>query len=252
MIEFYKGEGGGNDFILTEFKGSIDYSELAKRFLRRRFGVGGDGLIVYEGRQMVFYNPDGRKVAFCGNGVRVLFYLLYLMKRVEKKATIQTDSGPVELEYNGDNSVSTIMPDVEIRKNIGGKNIVVCGVPHLLIEKDNVENINIGEGKELSRTLEGGNNVDWYSIKNDIVNIRTYERGVEGETLSCASGIASVAYFLMERTGREELEIVARGGEFQVERYDDNKVKLTGETSLVFKGFIPEKEEFWIKKENTI
>ncbi|MCK4322141.1 diaminopimelate epimerase [candidate division WOR-3 bacterium] len=251
MIEFVKGEGGGNDFILISHRNNYNYSKLALRLLQRRVSIGGDGLVVMDGKRMRFFNPDGVEVPFCGNGVRVFFYLLYLEGNVRDKDEIITGAGTIPLKYEGDGRVSAMMPEIKIGEEMGNGIMVYCGVPHLIIQMDDIENIDVeSEGRQLSTLLPDGNNVNWVVDKGDFVLIRTYERGVDGETLSCASGIASASYIIMEESGVDKIIIKSKGGDFKAERCRDreNRLFLIGDVKITFKGVIPEKEVYWQKK----
>lgn len=252
MIEFVKGVGGGNDFVLISHREDYDYSEIALHVLKRRFSVGGDGLVVMNGKSMRFFNPDGEEVPFCGNAVRVFFYLLYLEGKAKDKDEVITGAGPVTLEYEGNGKVSSLMPEIKIGEEMDDGVMVYCGVPHLVIQKENIENIDVeSEGMHLSTLLPEGNNVDWVSYNGDFIRIRTFERGVNGETLSCASGIASTSYLIMEDNDIEKVSIISKGGDFEAVRNKDlqNRLTITGDVNITFKGSIHEKEDYWQKKE---
>ena len=253
MIDFIKGEGGGNDFVLTRYVPDYDYSSLCSRLLDRNYGVGGDGLVVMNGKKMIFYNPDGSNVPFCGNAVRVFFRLLYLQGKVKKEDEVQTEAGIVRLIYNDNDTVSALMPEVSILEEKDNGVIVKCGVPHYVIPTENVEDIDVdSEGENLSNAIPGRNNVDWFREKEGSVFMRVFERGVEGETLSCSSGIASVSFYIMEKTGRDELDVKTIGGKFKTVRESENRLWLTGEANIVFKGEMPEGENSWEKRNLSI
>lgn len=253
MIDFIKGEGGGNDFVLTPYVAGYDYSALCLRLLKRNYGIGGDGLVVMDGKKMIFYNPDGSNVPFCGNAVRVFFRLLYLQGKVKKEDEVQTEAGAVRLIYNSNDTVSALMPEISILEKRKNGAIVRCGVPHYVIPAGNVEELDVDkEGAKLSSAIPGRNNVDWFGEENGSVFMRVFERGVEGETLSCSSGIASVSFFVMEETGREKLKVKTIGGEFETVREGSNQLWLTGEANIVFKGTVPEGENSWERKDLVI
>jgi diaminopimelate epimerase len=253
MIDFIKGEGGGNDFVLTPYVPGLDYSALCPRLLRRNYGIGGDGLVVMDGKKMIFYNPDGSNVPFCGNAVRVFFRLLYLQGKVRKEDELETEAGMVRLIYDDNDTVSALMPEISILERRENGAIVKCGVPHYVIPTENVEEINVNiEGAELSNAIPGRNNVDWFREDDGTVFMRVFERGVEGETLSCSSGIASVSFFVMEEMGREKLKVNTIGGEFETVREGSHRLWLTGEANIVFKGTVPEGEVSWEKKDLVI
>ncbi len=249
MIQFIKGEGGGNDFVLTPYVTGYDYSSLCSRLLNRNYGVGGDGLVVMDGKKMIFYNPDGSNVPFCGNAVRVFFRLLYLQGKVKKEDKVETEAGMVRLIYNDNDTVSALMPEIDILEKKEKGAIVRCGVPHYVISTENVEDVDVNrEGTSLSNAITGRNNVDWFNEKEDSVFMRVFERGVEGETLSCSSGIASVSFYIMEKTGKDKLRVKTIGGDFETLRESENRLWLTGKANIVFKGEIPEGENSWEKR----
>jgi diaminopimelate epimerase len=249
MIDFFKGEGGGNDFVLTPYVEGFDYAKICPRILKRRYGIGGDGLVVMNGKKMIFYNPDGSNVPFCGNAIRVFYRLLYLQGKVGKEDELETEAGTVRLIYNVDDTVSALMPEVSILEKKDKGAIVKCGVPHYVIPTENVEELDVGtEGAKFSNAIPGRNNVDWFREKDGSVFMRVFERGVEAETLSCSSGIASMSFFVMEETGRDNLEVKTIGGEFKTVRESENRLWLTGEANVVFKGKVPEGDDSWEKK----
>uniref|UniRef100_A0A7C4Y5K2 Diaminopimelate epimerase n=1 Tax=candidate division WOR-3 bacterium TaxID=2052148 RepID=A0A7C4Y5K2_UNCW3 len=230
-IEFVKGVGSGNDFVIIEKR--YFSPELPVNILNRIYGVGGDGLIVYEGKKMWFYNPDGTNAKMCGNGVRVLFKYLYEKGILKEKDEIITESGSVKCSVS-DEGVSTEFNFCKIENE--NPTVVRCGVPHLLIEKKDIDNINVKvEGYRMSNFLKERNNVDFFSLKGKDVFIRTYERGVEGETLSCGSGIASCAFYLNKKHNLNNFNFIARGGKFKV-YIKDNNVIISGETMITMKG----------------
>lgn len=248
MFDFVKGEGGGNDFVLTPYVSGYDYAALCPRLLKRNFGVGGDGLVVMDGKKMIFYNPDGSNVPFCGNAIRVFFRFLYLQGKAGKEDELETEAGPVRLIYNDNDTVSALMPEVRILEKRENGAIVRCGVPHYVIPSEDVEELDVDSlGVEFASAIPGRNNVDWFREEDGDVFMRVFERGVEGETLSCSSGIASVSFFIMEETGREKLKVKTIGGNFETVREGGNRLWLTGEANIVFRGKMPEGENDWKK-----
>lgn len=236
--------------MMIESNEGLDYSELARKYLKRSKGVGGDGLIVMDGRSMKFYNPDGSKVPFCGNGTRVFFYYLYLLGEVEKEDEIETEAGKVRLTYKEKNLVSVEMPEVNVEKSTEEGVLVRCGVPHLIRTVNDIDKVAVEEeGERLSQLLGNGNNVDWVEKNDNTLKIRTFERGVNGETLSCASGIASVSFYILESMKKKECSIETPGGEFHAFINERNRIQLTGGVNILFRGEIFEKEENWEIKE---
>lgn len=230
-IEFVKGVGSGNDFVIIERK--YFNKDLPVDILNRIYGVGGDGLIVYDGKRMWFYNPDGSNASMCGNGVRVLFLYLFNKGLVKEDDYIITDSGNVQCKIVK-NNVQMFIPFCEI---ISEKPVIVrCGVPHLLVERKDIKNIDIKkEGYQLSNFLKERNNVDFFKTKGKEIFIRTYERGVENETLSCGSGIASVAFYLNKKNDIKKFVFHTKGGNFSAE-VKKNSVSLIGDIKFTLKG----------------
>ncbi|MEJ2307141.1 MAG: hypothetical protein P8Y30_06325, partial [candidate division WOR-3 bacterium] len=162
---------------------------------------------------------------------------------------VETEAGIVRLIYNDNDTVSALMPEVSIPEEKDNGAIVKCGVPHYVIPTENVEELDVdSEGKKLSNTIPGRNNVDWFREKEGSVFMRVFERGVEGETLSCSSGIASVSFYIMKKTGKDKLDVKTIGGKFNTVRESENRLWLTGEANIVFKGEMPEGENSWEKR----
>ncbi|MEJ2354812.1 MAG: hypothetical protein P8Y62_02785, partial [candidate division WOR-3 bacterium] len=173
----------------------------------------------------------------------------YLQGKVKKEDEVETEAGIVRLIYNDNDTVSALMPEVSIPEEKDNGAIVKCGVPHYVIPTENVEELDVdSEGKKLSNTIPGRNNVDWFREKEGSVFMRVFERGVEGETLSCSSGLASVSFYIMKKTGKDKLDVKTIGGKFNTVRESENRLWLTGEANIVFKGEMPEGENSWEKR----
>jgi len=252
MIDFFKGEVGGNDFILVENKG-LDYGKIASEICKRHYSIGSDGLIVYipeeNGFRMEFYNPDGRKVDFCGNGALLISYFASKYKEIGEEFTFLTDIGEIKAEIKPKN-VRIKFPEIPSEKekfNIDGMSGVLmdAGVPHFIIPVVDLGKIDVkkigGDIAHNSAFPEYGVNVDFYNISNGYIRMRTYERGVEAETLSCGSGIMAVASFaITENLVDNPCNIYTKGGEYLVEKVGDN-LYLEGEPLIIFQGKIAER-----------
>jgi len=230
-IKFTKAVGAGNDFVIIE--SGLHKENFIRSILNRHFGIGGDGLITYKENRMVFYNPDGNRVPYCGNGTRILFFYLYKNGTMDKRGIIKTDAGDFFCELVSENKVRTEMPECKILK----ENIIECGVPHLIIPVGSLEEIDVeNEGKNRSYAIKGRTNVNWVKEGNEgLLYMRTFERGVEGETLSCGSGVASVGFWYIMKKGFRSIKIETKGGTFKVEKLR-GKIFLTGEVDLPFSG----------------
>lgn len=207
-FNFVKAVVCGNDFVIVE--GWIEPSSIPF-VLDRHFGIGGDGLIIFEGNRMVFFNPDGKRVDFCGNGTLAL--LKYLVDRGERVDFIITDAGKVEGRRQDQLFIKLPEPEIIKEKPL----VIKVGVPHLIVPVDGLDQVDVeAGGKRYGMTIEGGNNVDWVEICGDGIRIRTYERGVEAETLSCGSGVGASGYWFSQVKGKKHFMVRTKGGEYQV------------------------------------
>lgn len=270
-IPFVKYEGAGNDFVVLESTpllscddslASILYTETLDRKIERliRFlcdrkrGVGADGLMLClppeKGdalHSMRYYNRDGGRASFCGNGARCFAHFLHRkLGSANPKIHFNSDRGQVAAEVGalGDGLTLQVelslgnVPPVEYHPESGGM-ILDTGVPHLVIPVDDVRTIDLPRQgcywRENVHPETGGVNVDFYTRRNSEVHVRTYERGVEDETLSCGTGVVATA--LASGVSR----VVALGGEFTVRSEGSpqkgwNHVTLTGPVRRVFTG----------------
>lgn len=265
-IAFSKLAGGGNDFVVIDNRsGRIqDASGLTRRICTRALSVGGDGLILIEGSaratfRMRYYNSDGSLAAFCANGTRCAARFAFLNVIAGRRMTIETDAGLVGAEVGDGATITLSLPAPEFfRKDrplqigttaVRGSSIVV-GVPHYVafLKRD----LWSQDIEPLGRAIRNhpdlapdGANVNFVTVRDrHMIEIRTYERGVEGETLSCGSGIvASVS--VSAHFGRVDspVRVLTRSGivlevSFQKEPGFVSDVKLRGDARLIFKSSI--------------
>jgi diaminopimelate epimerase len=259
-MEFGKIVGSGNDFIIIDNRENIikKRNYIAKKLCDRKFGIGADGLLLLEKSQkadfkMRIFNPDGSEAEMCGNGLRCILRFIYENSLSnKKKLKIETKAGILDGEIKGKRIKIRIRlveePNLNIKipleqKTIIG-NYINTGVPHTIIFVNDVEEMNIEEiGPKIRYNKifgEKGTNVDWVEIiKDKFIKIRTYERGVEGETLSCGTGAVASAIitFLKEGMG-SPINVITRSKEI-LKVYFDNELKniyLEGKTFYSFKG----------------
>jgi len=263
-IEFYKMSGAGNDFIVIDNREKrIDEKykpELAKKICKRRISVGADGLLLVEfsnkaSFKMSFFNQDGSEGEMCGNGARCIARYAFLKGIANKKMKIETKSGIIEAEILGNNVKLKMNPitKIELNKkiNVDGEEIELCyieegapGLPHAVIFKKNLgfkEDIEmIGKKIRFHKDFPKGTNVNFSKIlgKNIILN-RTYERGVEKETLACGTGAvatASCAYLL--KKCNNEIIVKTKGGILNVTIVGKNikEIYLIGDARVIYKG----------------
>lgn len=258
MIEFYKYHGAGNDFIMIDNRdNSFDVKNIdnIKLLCHRRFGIGADGIILLEKQEsydfkMVFANNDGSMGPMCGNGGRCIVDFAYNILKIiknPKEINFVAIDGEHKAEILADGQIKLKMQDIN---NIGMRNdlpFVLCGTtPHNVVFVENLEKFSVFEtGQKIRNSDPDGVNVNFVEIKNDIVNIRTYERGVENETLACGTGATSVAITCdyLGKTKSNICHIKMPGGNLTVEfeKQKDNSYKniyLTGPAVCVFKGEI--------------
>ncbi|WP_024790745.1 MULTISPECIES: diaminopimelate epimerase [unclassified Lebetimonas] len=219
-----KYNASGNDFVIFHTFKKINRSNLAKALCDRFKGMGADGLIVILPHdkydfEWQFYNSDGSEAEMCGNGSRAAAHYAYYNNLADNKMRFLTLAGVIEAQVEGNIVKTQLSPYkfIERYEDFGKKfTIYDTGVPHIVI----LENINNFD-KNLARKLREkyNANVNWAEVKDNKLFVRTYERGVEDETLACGTGMC--ASFLVARDNnlikdslkvypksKEELEII--------------------------------------------
>lgn len=259
-VPFVKYHGAGNDFILIDDREghwgeAIDEGWIEK-VCHRRFGIGADGLILLQSSAegsdffMKYYNSDGRTSTFCGNGGRCLVaFASTLGIRPETYHFLGTD-GPHEAKIQ-DGLVELGMIDVHDIRPVGeGSYVLFTGSPHYVKFVDDIETIDVPkEGRAIRNSpefKEEGINVNFVnSLSQTEIQIRTYERGVEDETMACGTGVVAAA--LANSVHRDAFStyclVHARGGELRVEferasAVSFRNIKLIGPAVEVFRGEI--------------
>ena len=264
-IPFHKYHGAGNDFIiiderLASFLSTITEShQIIADICNRRFGIGADGLMLLHNHpeydfKMLYYNSDGYEGSMCGNGGRCLTAFAYHNEIIGKKTHFLASDGLHHAEINSDDGKSSLvslgMRDVLEIRELENEVFLDTGSPHLVKFVSNLKNLDVyNEGRAIrfsERFSPHGTNVNFAEIIKNNIQIRTYERGVEDETLACGTGItatAIAAHFkgLLEREVNE-VNLIARGGALNV-RFTPNlksyrNIILTGPAVKVFAGEI--------------
>lgn len=251
-IPFYKYQGTGNDFVLIDNRDlhfDKNNTELVKLMCDRRFGIGADGLILLEKDdttqfKMVYYNADGNESSMCGNGGRCIAHFARFLGVIGDTATFTAIDGKHEATLEGD-IVSLKMTNVSGLKEDTGSLFLDTGSPHHVMLVDDLPKYDVfSEGKRIRNEVYGsqGANVNFVEPSgNDTFSVRTYERGVEDETLSCGTGVTAVA-IAMHAWGKagEEVMIETPGGTLEVsfEKKGDHyeNIWLKGPAKQVFKG----------------
>lgn len=250
---FYKYQGTGNDFVMLDNRNGQfpkdDYPLIAK-ICNRRFGVGADGLILLENDaetdfRMVYFNADGKEGSMCGNGGRCIVAFAHFLKVIEKETVFIAVDGLHEATIT-DDVVSLKMLDVKEIKEKTNALFMDTGSPHHVQLVNGLKSFNVvKEGARMRYGVYGekGSNINFVE-KNDEggFDIRTYERGVEDETLSCGTGVTAVALgmYHLGNTKENTIGIKALGGNLEVSFKEQNgsysDIYLKGEAKQVFKG----------------
>ena len=248
QITFFKYQGTGNDFVITSDIYDIS-TEQIQHLCDRKFGIGADGLIVMRqgdsaNFQMMYYNSDGTE-SFCGNGSRCAVMHAKHLGWVTDECTFDSNDGTHTAEIH-DDLVHLHMHDVEMVLVEDEGYILNTGSPHYIAYSDELEDLDILPAAHAIRYnemfTETGINVNFLESKNGVLHIRTYERGVEDETLSCGTGVTAVA-LAMHSIGETEKTLITlqtQGGDLQIsfnaENGTYNNVWLIGPAKLVFQG----------------
>lgn len=255
-LKFDKYQGAGNDFIiLNNYNGS--YSRLSEEQIRgmcnRQMGIGADGLILLEPSdssdfEMKYYNSDGKVSSLCGNGARCVVLYAHKKKIIGEKTKFNTIDGVHQAWLTSHEKIKIQLNEVKKILKHKGSHIVNTGSPHYVKIVDNISDLNVKkEGSEiryLKDFIPEGINVNFLQKKNNSnFLIRTYERGVEDETLACGTGAVAAAIVMHnigETLGNTNLEIDTLGGSLKVDFDFDNSIYknifLEGPAKFVFSG----------------
>ncbi len=254
-IPFNKYQGTGNDFIIIDNRMSaFDASDSIKirKLCDRRFGIGADGLmLILEHRdfdfEMKYFNSDGNEGSMCGNGGRCAAHFAFRHEIAGKEQRFIAFDGPHQA-YISDNSVRLGMNDVIQPSLIDGNYFINTGSPHYVVPVTDVNSTNVvSEGRNLrysSKFAPDGTNVNFMQFLDNGIFVRTYERGVEDETLSCGTGVtaSAIASVLSRHFVNGDINVRTFGGDLNVKfKQGDGKITdiwLTGPATFVFEGTI--------------
>jgi diaminopimelate epimerase len=256
-LTFYKYQGTGNDFVMIDNRSQFfpkENKQLIKKLCDRRFGIGADGLILLENHadfdfKMVYYNSDGNESSMCGNGGRCLVAFAKQMGVVKNKAKFEAFDGYHFATIDDEGIVALQMKDVDAIKNESNYTFLNTGSPHHVQLVNDLKNLDVKvEGAKIRYSdLYGnaGSNINFVNqLANDIFAVRTYERGVEDETLSCGTGVTAVAIAMHQlgKTKNNIIDLNVEGGKLKVQFDEDNgsytNVFLIGPATFVFEGKI--------------
>ncbi len=264
---FWKYQGAGNDFIMLDQRAAqwltrADTSRI-EQMCNRRFGIGADGLILLENKagydfEMIYFNADGRESSMCGNGGRCIAafarhlglvdeYCRFIAIDGEHEAFISASDNPRQEAW-----IELKMRDVAAVETTGDTYILNTGSPHYVCFTSQLDQKDmVSEGRAVrysERFKKEGINVNLVENADDGLHIRTYERGVEDETLACGTGVtaAAIASFLHHKKNLDsitEVPVLAKGGRLSVRfhAHDDGSftdIWLCGPAQQVFEGSI--------------
>ncbi len=256
QITFNKYEGAGNDFILVKNNPEvISHSDtlLIRKLCDRHFGIGADGLILVEecdgyDFRMLYFNSDGSRGAMCGNGARCASHFAMRHMTGFRSLTFLADDGPHTARPAGEGKTEVSIIDVNNISRSPDGILVNTGVPHLVVFTDDNSNTDmVAFGRALRWSpayAPDGVNVNVVTVSDGKLNVRTYERGVEDETLACGTGItaSAIAAAFTGKIVTPTTEISAPGGtlsvSFSLTGMGASEILLSGPATFVFEGKI--------------
>jgi len=262
-IEFFKMSGSGNDFIIVDNRdGIVDEADLLYfivKVCRRKMSVGADGFILVENAEGAdfkwrFFNSDGSVAEMCGNGARCVARFAYLNGIVGPDMSFETGAGIVKAQVAGE-SVKIKMTDpsdlktdytLELKDRSVSVSSINTGVPHVVIVTDTLDDVEVVKmGREIrlhDMFAPVGTNVNFICpIKDDTIGIRTYERGVEDETLACGTGSVAGALILARKVKIDgPINVLTRsGGKLKIYYKENNAtyqdVYLEGDARVIYR-----------------
>jgi len=265
MLRFTKMSGAGNDFVLIDNRAGnvhLNRSQIASLCDRHR-GIGADGILLLEKAsnrahfRMRYFNADGGEAEMCGNGARCFARFANKVAEAEGTVSFETPAGVISAQLNGDLVTLQMTEPTDLRLNIQlpvadenkAIHFINSGVPHVVIPVSRIDDVDVRREGSAIRYHEmfspKGANINFIEKRGPTkIAVRTYERGVEDETLACGTGVvASALIFAVTENGSRPISVIARGGdELQVsfDRIDNQfrNVTLTGPADFVFEGTI--------------
>ncbi len=252
LVEFFKYQGTGNDFIvIDDRKNKFDLNDnaLISALCERRMGIGADGLILLQNHNeldfnMIYFNSDGIESSMCGNGGRCIVHFAQLLGIIKDVTHFMAIDGEHKAIINNDN-ISIKMQDVANIRTLNGGFFLDTGSPHFVKFVDNFIDLDVNkQGKKIRNSKyfkNKGVNVN-FVVDDKFTEIRTYERGVEAETLSCGTGVVAAAICKHYNNFSEEktINLHSKGGSLVVDFEYLNgiyqNIWLTGDVNLVYAG----------------
>ncbi|MBN2892060.1 MAG: diaminopimelate epimerase [Bacteroidales bacterium] len=251
-MKFYKYHGTGNDFIVIDGRNEkfTPNEKIIQQLCDRNFGIGSDGLLLLKSHQkydfeMNFYNPDGSEATFCGNGARCIVAFAKYLNIIDKETTFLAKDGEHSAYFENDEVVLKMI-DIDDIKTFGELFYTNTGTHHVVKFVDNVDAIDIMNEAPKIRYQKDfepfGTNVNFVQKCNGFIKVRTYEKGVEKETLSCGTGVVASALIYAYTADNliSKVNIQAKGGNlkvtFEKTEIGFKNVFLQGNAVKVFSG----------------
>ena len=250
---FYKYQGTGNDFVIIDNRSQIFPKENVKMIAQicdRRYGIGADGLLLLEEHDsldftMVYFNADGHPGTMCGNGGRCIVHFANFLNVIKNETVFEASDGLHEAKIK-EGIISLKMNDVSEIKITENFAFLNTGSPHHVEMVNDLAKFPVKQRGEFIRYNtygDEGSNINFVSQLNDEeFSVRTYERGVEDETLSCGTGVTAVAIAMYEtnKTIANNITLHTEGGILEVRFIKENEkyasIYLSGPAQQVFKG----------------
>lgn len=238
-----KYSGNGNDFIMFVAQKRADRTHLAQKLCHRQNGIGADGLVVLLPHaaydfEWEFYNADGSHAAMCGNASRCVAHFAHekgICK--DNKAEFLTDAGVIRASINGSYVVSDMVKPKILRRDIEIEGelwwLIDSGVPHLVTVRDTIEAFDIEDARKLRELYNA--NINICTVRDNIMHVRTYERGVEDETLACGTGM--VACFIrnhQEKKVATQVQVYPLSGDELYIQYENDTYRFGGKVTKTF------------------
>lgn len=268
MIEFYKMSGSGNDFIIIDNMDLSldvgDLSEFARKVCQRKISVGADGLVVIEPSDIAdfkwrFFNADGSIAEMCGNAARCVARLAFMKGIAGREMSWETIAGIISADVNGDMVTVKLTDPSPIESKIAietdGQQFTLdsidTGVPHAVVLVDDLDGYDVfNHGRKIrfhKHFAPRGTNADFVSvIDRNKIRVRTYERGVEDETMSCGTGMVAAALTAAQRGLVESpVNVLVQSGEI-LRVYFENQsgvcreIYLEGRVKIIYQGMLLE------------
>lgn len=260
-LSFVKMVASGNDFVVAELKGlsGAKTKMIARALCDRKYGIGADGLLALGPSKkadvnMGVFNADGSEADMCGNGARCVALYMHQVCHQGRAITIETKAGIIESKVSNDSikvkltepSVGKLGVPLVVRKTLH-VDCIDTGVPHAVIFVEGLDLIDIETiGRQVRyhrKFAPAGTNVNFVEIAGpSAIKVRTYERGIEGETLACGTGsVASALIFALKSGARNKICVHTKGGEMLTVYFEKNNrgftnVWLEGKARTVFSG----------------